>query len=91
MSAYRMYSSDERDYRLPSTDISLQEACHRMRCFHVFEDLEEDDFLLIREGKWESRNNLLYELGIERYLWRESLARGLEGEFPLDSHHLESE
>jgi predicted methyltransferase len=44
-----MYRREERYDRLPSPYISLEESCHRVRLLHIFEDLEEDDLLLIGE------------------------------------------
>ena len=37
-----------------------------MRFFHVFEDLEQDNFLFIREGEWKSLYERLHEFTIER-------------------------
>ncbi len=48
-----MDRSEESHDRLPCPDIPLEQSSHRMRLTHISEDLEEDDFLLIRKGKRE--------------------------------------
>lgn len=68
-----MYRGDHGDHRFPRSDISLKEAGHRVRLFHILEDLEEDDFLLIRKGKGEIRNERFDEVRIEWGGWCQSL------------------
>ena len=86
-----MNSSKQCHDRLPSTDISLEEASHRVGLFHIFQDLKEDDLLLIREGKWQICDERLHELGIERDSGCESLTRGSGCMLLLDPDHLECE
>ena len=49
----RMDTREECHHCLPCSDITLQHPCHRMRTFHIFENLEQYDSLLVRERKWE--------------------------------------
>ena len=49
-----MDRGEECDNGLARSDVSLKESCHRMRLFHILEDLEEDDLLLIGQREWES-------------------------------------
>ena len=60
-----MYRHEEHHDRLPRSDISLEEARHSMRFFHVFHDLKEDDLLFVCERKWEVGYELLHEISIE--------------------------
>lgn len=62
---YRMDSSDEDNDGFTSSDISLEEALHRVSSLHVFEDLEEDDFLATGQLVWESSDDIFDEIGIE--------------------------
>lgn len=59
--------------------------------FHIFEYLEEDNFLLIREGEGKIGDERLDQLSIQRSCGCESFG-GLDGFlFFLDTDHLESE
>jgi hypothetical protein len=86
-----MDTREECDHSLPSTDISLEEACHRMWLFHIFQYLEEYDFLLIRQGKWETCDELFHEIGIYRGRDRMSLTRRKGTIFFLETTSLECE
>ena len=57
---------NECDNRFSCTYISLQESCHSIRLAHIFEDLEEDDFLLVRQCEGKPCDDLLHEFDIER-------------------------
>lgn len=46
-----MHTREHRNNSLTRSDISLEHTRHRMWSFHVLEYLEEDNFLLVREGK----------------------------------------
>lgn len=86
-----MHRRDEGNYRFPCTDITLKEASHRMGLLHIFQYLEEDDLLLIRESKWDIRDDQLHEIDIERNRGSESLTFLYSFVFLLDSSTLELE
>lgn len=86
-----MDGGDKCDDGLSCADIPLKETCHRMRLFHIFEDLEEDDFLFVRQSKGDSRYDLFYQISVEWHLWSESLTRTSSIMFFRDSHHLKLE
>jgi hypothetical protein len=64
---YHMNRRKQCHHRLSCSDIPLEEASHRMRLLHIFEYLEEDNFLFIRERKGESLDECFHEFAIE---WR---------------------
>ena len=86
-----MYRCDESDDRLSCPDITLEEASHRIGMFHVFEYLEEDNLLLIREREGEISDDRLHELSIERDLRCEPGTLGDCLIFFLDPTQLELE
>lgn len=90
-SDYRMYRCYECDDGLSCADISLEESCHSVRVFHIFKNLEEDDFLLVREREGDRRYDLFYKFCIECDLRRKSLTCISRCIFLLDSYELESE
>ena len=49
----RMDTVNKSYYCFPCSDISLEHTSHSMRSLHIFDNLEEDDPLLVRQGKWE--------------------------------------
>lgn len=63
---YRMDGSDEDHNGLTGSDISLEEALHRVGSLHIFEYLEEDNFLAIRQLIRKFGYNIPDEIGIER-------------------------
>lgn len=62
-----MDCSNECHDRFSSSDITLKKSRHGVRLLHIFEDLEENDFLLVREWEGKIGNERLHELCIE---WR---------------------
>ena len=76
---------------LSCADISLEESCHSVRVFHIFKNLEEDDFLFIREREGDRRYDLFYKFCIKGDLWGESFTCISRCIFLLDSYELESE
>jgi hypothetical protein len=86
-----MYRCDHRDDGFPRSDISLEKASHRMWFLHIFEDLEEDDFLLIGEREGEICNEGFDEIRVEWCGGGESLRARHHRVFLLDSNHLEVE
>lgn len=88
---YNVYGCKECYYRFSSTDISLEEASHRMGLLHIFEDLEQDNFLFVRERERESFDQCFHELTIEWSCLSMSFTLGKCLVFFLHSLQLEPE
>lgn len=88
---YRMDGSNEDDDSLTGSDISLEEALHRMSSLHIFEYLEEDDLLSIGQLVWQMGDDFFDEFGIERDGERPSLTQFLPLFFAEESRILEME
>ena len=88
---YYVYRRYECYYRLSCPDITLKQSSHSMGLFHIFENLEEDDLLLIGEREGYSRDDFFYKIWIQQYFGCESLTRISSCVFLLDSYELKSE
>jgi hypothetical protein len=86
-----MYRCDECNDGFPRPDIPLEESRHRIRMFHILQYLEEDDFLFIGQGKWETCDDRFHEFSIEWERRSESGTLGNSAIFFLDSPQLELE
>ncbi len=86
-----MYRGDQCDDSLACSYISLEESCHRMGMFHVLQYLEEDDLLLISQGKWKISDDRLHEFYIEGNSGCESFTFCYSSILLLDATKLELE
>lgn len=69
---YQVHCRKQGNHRFSRSNVSLEEASHCVGMFHIFEDLEQYNFLLIRERKGKISNERLDEFCIERSCGRES-------------------
>lgn len=88
---HRMNCGEQRNDRLACSDISLQESRHGIWLFHILEDLEEDDLLLVREREWKICDERFHEIYIEWNLWSKSFTLRLGIFFFLHADILEPE
>ena len=86
-----MYRCEKCYDGLSCTDISLKQSRHRIRLFHILQDLEEDYLLLISKCEWKISDERLHELSIEWSRRSESLTLISRGVLLLYTHELESE
>ena len=85
-----MYRCEECYDGLSCTDISLKQSRHRIRLFHILQDLEEDYLLLIGKCEWKISDERLHELSIEWSRRSESLTLTSRCMFFLYADELES-
>ena len=88
---YRMDSGDEDDDGFTGSDISLEEALHRVGPFHILEDLEEDNLLTTGQLVWQMIDDFFDEFCIEWDGDRSTLTEPLSFFLPEESRVLEIE
>ncbi len=83
-----MCSCEECYHGFSCTDISLEHTRHSMWLLHIFEYLEEDDFLFICQGKRQRLYEFFHDFRINRNSRSQSLWFSLEAVFFFESAFL---